>query len=97
MKERILKAVKIIAAYIMLNAGVLSWIEVSAATGNKLNSVQTAMAEIKTNSEDNLEISILGKSAVFDFSFMESKEVQTVILAFIDPLILAAWETALEI
>ncbi len=97
MKGRIIKTVKILAAYIMLNVGALSWIEVSAATENKMNSVQMTMAEIKTDSENNLEISVLGKSAVFDFSFIELKEVQTVIFAFVDPLILAAWETVLQI
>lgn len=92
MKDRILKIIKVLAAYIMLNAGAISWIEVSAVAENKLNAVQTAMAEIRTDSDNNIEISVLGKSAVLDFSFIESKEAQNVILACTDPFILSILE-----
>ncbi len=97
MKARVLKAIEILAAYVMLNAGVLSWLEVSAAAENKLNPVETAMAEIKKDSEDRLEISVLGKSGVFDFSFIESDEAHTVIFTFIDPIVLAAAETIFDL
>ena len=86
MKRKIIKAAKILIAYIMLNIGVFSWIEVSSVSGNKMNSSQTAMAEIKKDTDKGIEISVLGRSAVFDFSFMESKDVQTLLLAFADPI-----------
>lgn len=85
-KRKIIKAVKILVAYIMLNIGLLSWIEVSSVSGNKISSAQTAMAEIKKDPDKGMEISILGRSAVFYFSFMESKDVQTLLFAFADPI-----------
>lgn len=89
MKKRILKTIKILTAYIMLNIGLLSWIEVSSVSGNKLSSAQTAMAEIRTDNKNGIEISVLGRCAFFDFSFMESKDLQTVFLAGADPLLTA--------
>lgn len=87
MKRKIIHAVKILIAYIMLNVGLFSWIEVSSVSGNKMSSAQTAMAEIKKDySNKGIEISVLGRSVVFDFSFMESKDVQTLLLAFADPI-----------
>ena len=90
MKRRILRAVKIIAAYILLNIGVLSWIQVSAASGNRLNPAETVMAEIRREPGRSIEIRVLGESAVLDYSFIDSENVRTILLAAADPAVLAA-------
>ena len=89
MKRRILRAVKILTAYILLNIGVLSWIQVSAASGNRLNPAETVMAEIRREPGRCIEIRVLGESAVIDYSFVESDNVRTILLACADPAVLA--------
>ena len=90
MKRRILRAVKITAAYILLNIGILSWIQVSVATENRLNPAETVMAEIRREPGRSIEIRVLGESAVLDYSFIDSENVRTILLACADPAVLAA-------
>ena len=93
MKRRILRAVKITAAYILLNIGVLSWIQVSAATGNRLNPAETVMAEIHSDRDrETIEVSMIGKSVMFDYSFMDSEYVQTLVLGLGEPEALVLWD-----
>ncbi|MGN0630373.1 MAG: hypothetical protein ACI4JN_03510 [Ruminococcus sp.] len=90
MKRRILKMIKILTAYILLNIGVLCWAEVYCVSENKLAPAQTVMAEIHSDrDEDTIEVSMLGKSVVFDYSFIDSENVRVLLLGLGEPGVLA--------
>lgn len=89
MKERILRTIKLLTAYVMLSIGVLCWIRVSSVSGGKLDPAQTAMAEIKKDpGSEAIEISLLGESRVFDLSVLDSENVRTLVLACADPVVI---------
>lgn len=96
MKDRILKAVKILMAYILLNAGVISWIEVSKISESRVGSSRTVMAEIKAEPSDELvEIDIFGWSYTFDLSVMDTIYMRTACVALVEPAAIALFELAI--
>lgn len=96
MKDRILKAVKILMAYILLNAGVISWIEVSKISESRVGSSRTVMAEIKAEPSDELvEIDLFGQSYTFDLSVMDTIYMRTVCVALGEPAAIVLCELAI--
>lgn len=84
------RMIRTVLAYIILNAGILGWIQVSAVSGNKLKQAETAMAQIHTESADRLKIAVLGNSVEIDLSPMQSKEMRALLYAVADPVLLGA-------
>ncbi|MBQ8514174.1 MAG: hypothetical protein IJ496_02125 [Ruminococcus sp.] len=82
------RIIRTILAYLILNAGILGWIQVSAESGNRLHQAETAMAQVRMESRSKLEIAVLGNSAEFDLSPMQSKEMQSLLYAMADPVLL---------
>lgn len=96
MKDRILKSVKILMAYILLNAGVISWIEVSKISESRVGALQTVMADIKAEpSDDMIEIDIFDRSYTFDLSVMDTIYIRTVCVALVEPAAIALFELAI--
>ncbi|MBQ8688257.1 MAG: hypothetical protein IJ512_06890 [Ruminococcus sp.] len=77
-------------AYLILNAGIFGWIQVSAASGNKLQQTETVMAQVRTDSENKLRIAVLGKGVTFNLSPLHSREAKAFVYACSDPVLLGA-------
>ncbi len=76
-------------AYMILNAGIFGWIQVSAASANKLQPTETVMAQVRQETENTLKIAVLGNALTMDLSLIRLKEVQALTYACTDPVLLA--------
>lgn len=90
------RIVRIIIVYLLLNAGIFGWIQVSAASGSKIQQTEAVMAQVRTEEEDTLEIAVLGKSVAFDFSFLREQASETLLYAWAEPVLLAAGTVLVE-
>lgn len=80
-----------VLVYLLLNAGILGWIQVSAASGNKLQQTATVMAQVQTEADDTLRIAVLGHEIHMDLSLLQSEEVKILKYACTDPILLGIW------
>jgi hypothetical protein len=82
------KIAGITLAYLMLNAGVWGWMQVAAASENKMHPEQMVMAHVQETSGALLEISLLGKTTTFHLAPLQTTPVRTLLYACADPILL---------
>ncbi|MBO5227228.1 MAG: hypothetical protein J6B17_03980 [Ruminococcus sp.] len=86
MKRKFKMTAAFFLAYIILNCGILGWIEVSHGTESRINSAQTVMAQI-VSEPDAIRFSVLDTQIYIDTSFTQSQEWRVFSLIGFDPVV----------
>lgn len=90
-KHRIKKWIRLFCSYLILNAGILGWIEVTVSSDNRLHSQQipAAVVSVQPDQPHIWQISVLNQPVLLDNRFLHSLPAKTVLLTCSDPAAIA--------